>query len=184
MTNLSSLKKLIITALYVALCVVLPIAFHVFPNAGNALCPLHIPVLLCGLTCGWVYGGICGALGPFLSSLFTGMPPMAIMPCMIAELVAYGTISGVMMKIIRSKRLYLDLYASLITAIVVGKIIAGIVTALFFSAENYSLAAWAISYFVISAPAICIQLLLIPNVIVALYKAKLLPARKTNLSKN
>ena len=66
--NLSRIKCLTITALCVALCVVLPMAFHMIPNAGSVMLPMHIPVLLCGLVCGWPYGLLRGVLGPLVSS--------------------------------------------------------------------------------------------------------------------
>ncbi len=175
--QLSYLKKNIISSFCVALCVVLPLAFHAIPNAGSILSPMHIPVLLCGLICGGFFGGICGIAGPLLSSLLTGMPPMAVLPCMVAELVAYGVISGLMMKFIRVQNKYLDLILSLIIALVVGKIVAGIVTALFFSPSGFSLSVWAITYFVTSLPGIVIQFIIIPSIIFALEKSNLIPRR-------
>ena len=86
MNKLSYVKKAILTAACIALCVVLPMAFHAIPNAGNIYCPMHMPVLLCGLVCGWPFGLLCGVAGPLLSSLFTGMPPAAYLPSMIIEL--------------------------------------------------------------------------------------------------
>ena len=72
-------KRSMITAVCVALTVVLPMAFHAVPNAGSVILPMHIPVLLCGLICGWPFGLACGLIGPLLSNLFTGMPPWQ--PC-------------------------------------------------------------------------------------------------------
>ena len=72
MKEMSVVKKSIITAVCLALCVVLPQAFHAVPNAGSVYLPMHIPVLLCGLICGWQYGLLCGLAGPALSTLFTG----------------------------------------------------------------------------------------------------------------
>ena len=71
-------KNLAFCALCIALCVVLPMAFHAIANAGMIFLPMHIPVLLCGLACGWPYGLICGVLGPLLSGVLTGMPGPAV----------------------------------------------------------------------------------------------------------
>ena len=57
MQTFTTVKKAIITAICIALCVVLPQAFHAIPNAGSIYLPMHIPVLLCGLVCGWPSGG-------------------------------------------------------------------------------------------------------------------------------
>ena len=59
-------KKLVSCALCIALGVLLPMAFHVIPNAGSIFLPMHIPVLICGLFCGWPYGLACGILTPFI----------------------------------------------------------------------------------------------------------------------
>ena len=45
---MTAVKKLVMTAICAAMCVVLPIAVHSIPNAGTVLLPMHIPVLLCG----------------------------------------------------------------------------------------------------------------------------------------
>ena len=58
-------RKLVSCALCIALGVLLPMAFHVIPNAGSIFLPMHIPVLVCGLFCGWPYGLACGILTPF-----------------------------------------------------------------------------------------------------------------------
>ena len=44
----SHTKNLVLTAFCIALCIVLPMAFHAI-GAGATFLPMHIPVLLCGL---------------------------------------------------------------------------------------------------------------------------------------
>lgn len=177
MQKMSTVKKAIITAICIALCVVLPQAFHAIPRAGAIYLPMHIPVLLCGLICGWPFGLLCGIAGPLLSSLFTGMPPAAALPSMVIECAVYGCAAGLLMGIVKTKNTYADLYISLIGAMLCGRIIAGILQALIFSAGNYSIAAWTTSYFVTALPGIIIQVVLLPSIVFALMKAKLIPER-------
>ena len=174
--KLSPVKKIILTALMIALCVVLPIAFHSIPNGGSIFLPMHIPVLLCGLVCGWGYGGLCGLVGPLLSSLLTGMPPAAILPGMMVECCVYGLVTGLMMRYVRTGKATIDLYLSLVTAMLLGRVLSGIAKALIFT-PGMSLAAWAAASFVTAIPGIVIQLVLIPLLVLALTKAKLLPHR-------
>ena len=174
--KLSPVKKIILTALMIALCVVLPIAFHSIPNGGSIFLPMHIPVLLCGLVCGWGYGGLCGLVGPLLSSLLTGMPPAAILPGMMVECCVYGLVTGLMMRYVRTGKATIDLYLSLVTAMLLGRVLSGIAKALIFT-PGMSLAAWAAASFVTAIPGIVIQLVLIPLLVLALTKAKLLPRR-------
>ncbi|NLH02325.1 MAG: ECF transporter S component [Clostridiales bacterium] len=180
---MTTVKKSIITAVCIALCVVLPLAFHAVPNAGPTYCPMHIPVLLCGLICTWQYGLLCGLAGPALSSLFTGMPPVAYLPSMMVELAVYGTLCGVMMELVKTKKVYADLYISLAVAMLGGRIVGGLAKALIFARGEYSIAAWATGYFVTSLPGIIIQLALIPSIVFALMNSKLIPERYPKAAK-
>ena len=133
MRKMTAVKKSIITAVCIALCYVLPLMFHGIQNAGSIFCPMHIPVFICGLICGWPYGLLCGIAGPLLSSALTGMPPAAMLPSMMVELAVYGAVAGLMMKLVHTKSTYADLYISLITAIVCGRVLAGVAKALIFA---------------------------------------------------
>lgn len=177
MKKMSYVKRSIITAVSIALCVVLPMAFHSIPNAGSIFAPMHIPVLLAGLICGWQFGLLTGLAGPLLSSLITGMPPAAFLPSMMIELAVYGLVCGLMMNIVRTKKVYADLYISLVISLLVGRVIAGIARALIFSAGSYSIGVWVTSYFITSLPGIVIQLVIIPTIVFALMKARLIPER-------
>jgi len=177
MNTLSTVKKSIITAICIALCVVLPQAFHAIPNAGSVYCPMHIPVLLCGLICTWPYGLLCGLAGPLLSSLFTGMPPVAVLPSMMIECAVYGLIAALMMKAVRTGKIYPDLYIALIVAMLIGRVAAGASKALIFSAGSYSMATWVSAHLVTNLPGIIIHLALIPSLVFALEKAHLIPVR-------
>ena len=176
MMQMTHVKKLVFTAVCAALCVVLPMAFHSFPNGGSVFLPMHIPVLLCGLVCGWPQGALCGLTGPLLSSLITGMPPAAMLPSMMVECAVYGLVSGFLLQKVRTGRLYADLYISLTAAMLLGRVISGIAKALIF-APGTTLAAWAAASFVTGLPGIVIQLVLLPCLIGTLTKARLIPDR-------
>lgn len=170
-------KNLVITAVFIALGVVLPLLFHSIPKSGSILLPMHIPVLLCGLVCGWPYGLACGILTPLLSSQLTGMPPAEYLLPMLVELAIYGFIAGILLKLIRTKNTFLDLYISLIGAMLCGRIAYGLLNALILNFGKYSFAAWTASAFVTSLPGILIQLAIIPIIVFALERAKLIPKR-------
>ncbi len=178
---MSPIKRLVFAGLCVALCVVLPLAFHAVANAGQIFLPMHIPVLLCGLICGWPYGLACGALGPLLSSLVSGMPPAAILPGMVFELAAYGLVSGLMMQWVRTGRSFWDILLALVTAMLAGRALSGLMNALLFRVGNYSGAIWASASFVTALPGIAIQLVFIPLIVLALERAKLVPTRYPNV---
>jgi len=169
-------KKVVFTAVCIALCVVLPMAFHSIQNAGTIFLPMHIPVLLCGLMCGWPFGFICGLLGPTLSCLLTGMPPVAMLPAMMVETAAYGCITGLMMCFVHTKKPMADLYISMITAMILGRVLAGLAKSLILSPGTAPFA-WITTSLVAGIPGIAIQLILIPLVVMSLTRAKLLPRR-------
>lgn len=175
--EMSGIKKTVITALMVALAVVLPMAFHSIPNGGTIFSPMHLPVLLCGLVCGPFFGAVSGILGPVFSSLITGMPGPAYLPNMVVELFAYGLVAGIFMKSVHTGHLYADLYISLVSSMIIGKIAAGAARALIFARGNYTFTAWFAGYFVKTLPGLLIQLALIPSIVFALEKARLIPAR-------
>lgn len=165
--------EMVVSALCVALGIVLPVAVHGIPNAGSILLPMHIPVLLCGLLCGPAYGIACGILTPLLSSLITSMPPMAMLPSMICELAVYGFAAGLLILVVRTGSQVANVYISLIGAMLVGRVVYGVVNALIFRAGEYSMQMWLTASFVTALPGIIIQLVLLPLVVLALRKARL-----------
>ena len=169
--NHASIRRLVLTSLCVALGVVLPQAFHAIPNAGNVLLPMHLPVLLCGLTCSWGYGLGCGILTPLLSHLITGMPPAAVLPAMLCELAAYGLISGLAGRYIHTGNRVADLYVQLISAMLIGRAVYGVMNALIFRAGAYSMELFLTAAFFTALPGIILQLILLPPLIFLLEKA-------------
>ena len=176
MRTKNSIKNMTMAAVCVALCVVLPIAFHSIPDAGSVFLPMHIPVLICGMICGWPYGFLCGLVGPLLSSALTGMPPIAFLPGMMVECATYGMVSGLMLKYVHTSRIYADLYIALVTAMLAGRVVSGIAKALIFT-PGLAMSAWITASFVTALPGILIQLVFLPSVVFALMKARIIPLR-------
>lgn len=176
MAKITPVKKMTLGAVCIALCVVLPIAFHSIPDAGSVFLPMHIPVLICGMICSWPYGLVCGLMGPLLSSILTGMPPAAYLPAMMVECGVYGMTTGLVLKYIRTGKLYADLYIALVVAMLAGRVVSGIAKALIFS-PGMALSAWVAGSFVTALPGIVIQLVLLPAVVGSLMKARVIPKR-------
>ena len=180
----NSVHRTVLAALFTALCVVLPVAMHIIPDAGTVFLPMHIPVLMCGLICGVPYGFLCGLLGPALSCLLTGMPSMVVLPAMMVECATYGFVTGLMMKLVHTRSSVADVYLSLVAAMIAGRVAGGIATTVFYTIVTtaapdggYSIALWAASYFVEAVPGIIIHLCLIPGMVFTLQEARLIPAR-------
>lgn len=176
MKTMNPVKRMTMAAVCVAMCVVLPIAFHAVPDAGSVFLPMHIPVLICGMICGWPYGFICGLMGPLVSSALTGMPPIAFLPAMMVECGVYGLVSGLMLKFVHTRSTYGDLYISLVIAMIAGRVVSGIAKALIFT-PGLAMSAWVTASFVTALPGIVIQLVFLPSVVFTLMKARVIPVR-------
>ena len=137
---MSTVKKLTVTALFLALSVALPPLFHAV-GLGQAFSPLHIPALACGLICGPLYGLICGALGPLLASLINGMPPMAMLLYFIPEMMAYGLFAGLFFKLIRTGSTLADCVVSLLIAMLIGRVVGGLVHGAVFADSGFNMPA-------------------------------------------
>ncbi len=179
----SDTNKITICAMCMALCCVLPTVFGRYTigpwRLGAILSPIHIPVLLCGLLCGGGYGAVCGFLGPILASLIFQAPPTEALPSMIPEVVVYGFVSGLCLRYIRVGCTVADIYIGMIIAMLAGRAV-GIVAHIVIAAATtgvYTVTVWLGDYFVKTLPGIVIQLILIPMLVLALQKARVIPAR-------
>ena len=167
-------RKLVLTALLIAIGVVLPQAFHAIPNAGSIFLPMHIPVLIAGFAVGPLYGAFCGILTPILSHLIFGMPPAMMLGQMICELAMYGFMTGLLNGLIKIENPLVKNYVVLILGMLAGRLTYGILNALIFKAGSYSMQAWLSAAFITALPGIAIQLILIPILVTRLQKANLI----------
>lgn len=181
MSKISPVKRSNLCAMCIALCYVLPLAFHSL-SLGRVLSPMHIPVLLCGILCGPGYGAFCGIAGPILSSVLSAMPSATGLITMIPELVTYGFVGGMLMKHVRTGKLVRDLYLCLVPAMIAGRMVGGVASALFYlgTSGTYSFEMFVSGYFIGSLPGIAVHLVLVPILAVVPEKAGIVPARYGN----
>lgn len=163
----NAIKKMILSSVLLALGMVLPLFTAQIKEIGDTLLPMHIPVMLCGLICGWQYGGFIGLILPFLRSVTFGMPtiyPQAVW--MAVELCAYGAVIGIMYMILKKKNL-LSIYISLITAMISGRVMWGIVKAILLGVggKPFTFTMFWVGGFADALPGIILQLILIPSVV-------------------
>ena len=162
-----STRNLILSAMLLAIGFVLPMVTGQIRVIGNMLLPMHIPVLLCGFLCGPYYAAMIGALLPILRSIIFSMPvfyPNAV--AMAIELLSYGLVCGLAYSLFKKKNL-LTIYASLISAMLLGRVIWGIVTAVLMglSGNPIGFAYFIDRAFVTGVPGIILQLVLIPTIV-------------------
>ncbi len=171
----TKVRTVVFAAAFLALALVLPFLTGQIPQIGIMLSPMHIPVLLCGFVCGWPWGLAVGFVAPLLRSSVFGMPvmyPMAV--CMAAELASYGAIAGLMYR--RLPKSKANIYLSLIFAMVAGRLVWGAARFLCSGLDpsSFGLAAFWAGAVTGAIPGIILQIVLIPLLVMALERAKLI----------
>lgn len=165
-------KKLTLSAMFIALGLVLPFLTMQIPRFGNMLLPMHIPVFLCGLICGWKYGGAVGFVLPLLRSVVFGMPVFFPGACSMAfELATYGIVAGLLYGLSRWQCIR-ALYRAIIAAMLAGRVVWGLVQVLFLgiSGAAFTWQMFATGAFLNAVPGIVVQLILLPTVMLALHR--------------
>ena len=174
-------KKITYAALCLALAMVLPFLTGQIPQIGKALSPMHIGAFLCGFLCGWPYGLLIGFVAPLLRSAVFSMPvmfPDAV--GMAFELGTYGFLSGLLYKIL--PKTTGNIYVTLLCSMVVGRIIWGIAR---FIIAGLTSTQFPFSVFIAGAvtkaiPGMILHIILVPLIIIALKKAKVIPNDEVN----
>lgn len=174
-------KKLTLTAMFLALGFTLPFLTGQIQQIGNLLLPMHLPVFLCALICGWEYGLPMALILPLARSLIFGMPPLfPTAVAMALELGTYAFVAGFLYGRAKWQCIRM-LYLCLVTAMLAGRFVWGAVMALLlgFGGDGFTLSAFLAGAFTNAVPGIVLQLILIPAILLALHRTKLVPMRKS-----
>ena len=171
MKKRNDVKKLTLSAMFLALAFVMPFLTGQIQQIGSMLCPMHIPVLLCGFFCGAPWGLAIGVLAPLLRSATLGMPvmfPAAF--CMAFELATYGFVAGWLHHKLPKKKG--SVYLSLLSAMLLGRLVWGMVmfSCMGFDAAKFGLKAFLGGAVLQAVPGIILQLILVPVLVIALEK--------------
>lgn len=183
------IKKLVLSAMFMAIGLVLPFITGQIQQIGSMLLPMHIPVLFCGLICGWQYGAVVGFVLPLLRYVLFGMPP--IFPTGVSmsfELAVYGAVIGLNMQQLgkrnttdSGKNYVRNLYLALIGAMLAGRIVWGLVRFILARAtmQPFTMEMFMAGAFLTAVPGIIVQLILIPGIMAALKRVGVLNADGT-----
>ena len=167
----NEIKRITLSAMFLALAFVMPFLTGQIPQIGSMLCPMHIPVLLCGFFCGAPWGLVVGCSAPILRSFTLGMPPMFPTAfCMAFELAAYGFVAGWLHGRLPKKKV--NVYISLLAAMLIGRLVWG---CMMFCCMGFDISKFGLSAFLAGAvfnavPGIVVQIVLIPVLVIALEK--------------
>ena len=171
------LGQLVYSAMFLALALLLPFLTAQIKTFGVMLCPMHIPVIICGFVCGPFWGMAVGACAPILRSLLFGMPGM--FPdafAMAFELAVYAFVAGMLYKKL-NKNIFMT-YVTLLTSMVSGRLVWGLVMFVLILAgksdETIGLALIWTGTVTSCIPGIVLQLVAIPPIISVLRQNRLL----------
>ena len=156
-------KKIVLTALFIALGLTLPMITANVPMIGNMLLPMHFPIIICGLICGVGYGALAGVITPLLRSFIFGMPPLfPIATAMAFELAAYGAVAGLVYVVIQKSKG--SVYPALVISMLSGRAVWGVVTFILFRmmGKTLTLQMFLAGAFTNAVPGIVGQLIIIP----------------------
>lgn len=164
-------RSVTVSGLLLAVGLVLPFLTGQLKNIGSMLLPMHIPVLLCGLICGWRYGAAAGFILPLFRNLLFSMPPMPGAISMAFEMGVYGLVAGAVYPASRWKCV-VSVYKSLIAAMLAGRLVWGAAQYLILGirGEGFTLEAFLAGAFLNAIPGIILQLIFIPILMLALGK--------------
>lgn len=176
---------MVLAAMFLALGLVLPFLTGQIPQIGKMLLPMHIPVFLCGLICGWKYGAAVGVIVPIMRSAIFSAPvmfPNAV--AMSLELMTYGLVAGLLYGISRHQCI-IALYRSMMIAMISGRAVWGAAMVIFLTAggNKFTWEAFAAGAFLDAIPGIIVQLVLIPAIMLALHKTGLVPFKRHDRAK-
>lgn len=166
--------------MFLTLALLLPFITGQIPELGILLSPMHLPVFLCGLLCGWKYGLLVGVIAPLLRSCLFGMPPLypdAV--SMSLELATYGSVSGLLYASSRRQTVW-TLLRSLIVAMLAGRAVWGVAQLCLIGAGPGAMT-WDVFWtaaFASTAPGIILQLILIEAIMGLLNRTGLVPFRR------
>jgi len=177
------IRRMVLAALLLALGLELPFVTGQIPEVGNMLLPMHLPVLICGLVCGWKWGAAVGFVLPLLRSMLFQMPPL--LPtmrtggalCMAFELMTYGLVAGLLYGWLKKYRW--GLIVSLLGAMLAGRIVwalASVVIYRLFADFAFDFELFLTGGFIAAWPGILMQLVLVPLLVRLLEKTRLIPA--------
>ena len=173
-------KNLTLSAMFMAIGLVLPMLTGQIPQIGNMLLPMHLPVFLCALICGWQYGLAVGFVLPLFRYFIFGMPvlfPTGV--AMMFELATYGLVAGFMYSHSRWQCV-ISLYRSLVVSMLAGRVVWGIVRVMILgvSGSPFSWQMFMAGAFLNAVPGIILQLVFIPAFMVALNRTGLVRFQK------
>jgi hypothetical protein len=183
--EVSRARELSLGGLFIALGIILPMAFHAIGGGkiGSVFLPMYLPVLACAMLVSPPIAAAVALLTPTLSSALTGMPPiLPYLPVMAAELVVMATLASLL-----HRRLKLHALPTVVLALLSGRVVLGLMAAVLVAALPAGMqqslpdvmhqpVAWVIAATATALPGLILQIIAVPAVVAIVEKRRSSPA--------
>ncbi len=163
-----TLRSMIVSAMMVALAVVLPMAFHTV-GLGSKFLPMFLPLLLNGFLSSWPWATLAAVIAPWISAVLTGMPPIypPVALVMSCEGAVLAGVASVLYRAFHSR-----VWPALLCAIILSRATSFLLTWLFASKFRLPGGLAAGAMILEGLPGVVLQVVLIPIVLKSLHQRK------------
>ncbi len=165
-----NIRKLTLSAMFLAIGIILPMLTGQVPEIGSMLLPMHIPVFLCAFICGWEYATPMAFFLPLIRTLLFGRPNLYPEAIAIAfELAAYAFVCGFIYSIVRRRNMG-TAYISLVISMICGRAVRAFVQMILLKLVGltFSLSSFFTAVIVSAIPGMILQLAIIPTLAISL----------------
>jgi len=158
-------KRITLVGLFIALCILIPIIFHMF-GLGKMFLPMFLPILLAAFTIQYPGALFVGTLGPLVSSLSTGMPPLFPMALSMS---IEGLVTAWAASYLYFRR-NISFWICLITAVLFQRIARVLMLLLILPLFGLPVKSVTLADFTYSFPGVILQLAIVPIIMRVLWK--------------
>lgn len=161
-------QQITLIALFIALCLLVPFLFHLV-GLGKMFLPMFLPILLSGFMIKFPAATLVGLLGPWVSALVIGMPPL--FPTALSMSVEGSVTSGMASSLHHKKQL--PLWLCLIVPVIAQRVARILMLLLILPLFGLPAKALSLVDLTYSFPGVILQLALVPIILKMLWKTKL-----------
>ncbi len=92
--NYSETKTYLMATIFAVGNIILPQLTHIVPQGGFIFLPIYFFTLVAAYKYGWKVGLLTALLSPIVNHLLFGMPPLVVLPSILAKSVTLAMVAG------------------------------------------------------------------------------------------
>jgi len=162
-------QQITLIALFIALCILVPFLFHLM-GLGKMFLPMFLPILLAGFIIEFPAAMLVGLLGPLISALATGMPPL--FPTALSMSIEGVVTAGLASYLYHKKRI--SFWIGLIIALIAQRLARIALLLLILPLFGLPAKVLSLADFTYSLPGVLLQLIITPSILLILWESKII----------